>query len=412
MNKPTAPDKSHGREKRGPENGRKQQSRTPARREGYVTRIVPKYVTRTRSDIATWKAALRAADSVDHPRRARLQRLYTDIMQDAHLTSLVELRLQSLLGAPFTLKRNGEIDEESTARLASAAWKRELDRFAWEEILYGHSLVELTTTPEGTPKVELLPRTNVIPTAGVLLLSEDDDTGIRYREAREYGTWVLEFGSRSDYGLLNKAVPHVLFSRFAQSCWSELCEIYAIPPRVLKTNTQDPEMLDRAEMMMRDMGAAAWYIIDTNEAFEFAKGADTNGDVYNNLIRVCKEATSLLICGAQLGQDTLNGNRSKEESSQKLFDKIIQADRSRVQGYWNECILPALARIGVVPAGVVYEYQQEEDLEKLWKQAHEAMQYYHVEPEWIRTKFGIEVTAEKDLTAGGPQLGARDAFFA
>ncbi len=333
-------------------------------------------------------------------------------MQDAHLTSLVELRLQSLLGAPFTLKRNGEIDEESTARLASAAWKRELDRFAWEEILYGHSLVELTTTPEGTPKVELLPRTNVIPTAGVLLLSEDDDTGIRYREAREYGTWVLEFGSRSDYGLLNKAVPHVLFSRFAQSCWSELCEIYAIPPRVLKTNTQDPEMLDRAEMMMRDMGAAAWYIIDTNEAFEFAKGADTNGDVYNNLIRVCKEATSLLICGAQLGQDTLNGNRSKEESSQKLFDKIIQADRSRVQGYWNECILPALARIGVVPAGVVYEYQQEEDLEKLWKQAHEAMQYYHVEPEWIRTKFGIEVTAEKDLTAGGLQLGARDAFFA
>ncbi len=180
----------------------------------------------------------------------------------------------------------------------------------------------------------------------------------------------------------------------------------------MKTNTQDPEMLDRAEMMMRDMGAAAWYIIDTNEAFEFAKGADTNGDVYNNLIRVCKEATSLLICGAQLGQDTLNGNRSKEESSQKLFDKIIQADRSRVQGYWNECILPALARIGVVPAGVVYEYQQEEDLEKLWKQAHEAMQYYHVEPEWIRTKFGIEVTAEKDLTAGGLQLGARDAFFA
>ena len=395
-----------------PENGGKQSFRTPARRDGYVTKIVPKTVTRTRADIALWKSALRAADNVENPRRTRLQRLYADIMQDAHLTSLVELRVLSLLGTPFTLKRNGEVDEECTALLASAAWKRDIDRFAWEELLYGHSLIELTTSPDGTPQVTLLPRTNVVPEQGVLLLSEDDGDGIRYREAREYGTWILEFGSRTEYGLLNKAVPHVLFSRFAQSCWSELCEIYAIPPRVLKTNTQDPEMLDRAEQMMREMGAAAWFIIDTNEEFSFAKGADTNGDVYNNLIRVCKEASSLLICGAQLGQDTLNGNRSKEESSQKLFDKIIQADRTRVQGYWNEIILPALVRIGIVPAGLTYEYQQEEDLEKLWQQTHQAMQYFHVEPEWICNKFGIEVTGEKENGALSVPLAARDGFFA
>ena len=395
-----------------PENGGKQSFRTPARRDGYVTKIVPKTVTRTRADIALWKSALRAADNVENPRRTRLQRLYADIMQDAHLSSLVELRVLSLLGTPFTLKRDGEVDEKCTALLAAAAWKRDIDRFAWEEMLYGHSLIELTTSPDGTPQVTLLPRTNVVPEQGVLLLSEDDGDGIRYREAREYGTWILEFGSRTEYGLLNKAVPHVLFSRFAQSCWSELCEIYAIPPRVLKTNTQDPEMLDRAEQMMRDMGAAAWFIIDTDEEFSFAKGADTNGDVYNNLIRVCKEASSLLICGAQLGQDTLNGNRSKEESSQKLFDKIIQADRTRVQGYWNEIILPALVRIGIVPAGLTYEYQQEEDLEKLWNQTHQAMQYFHVEPEWIRTKFGIEVTGEKETGALSVPLAARDGFFA
>lgn len=394
-----------------PENGGKQSFRTPARRDGYVTKIVPKTVTRTRADIALWKSALRAADNVENPRRTRLQRLYADIMQDAHLSSLAELRVLSLLGTPFTLKRDGEVDEECTALLAAAAWKRDIDRFAWEELLYGHSLIELTTSPAGTPQVTLLPRTNVVPEQGVLLLSEDDGDGIRYREAREYGTWILEFGSRTEYGLLNKAVPHVLFSRFAQSCWSELCEIYAIPPRVLKTNTQDPEMLDRAEQMMRDMGAAAWFIIDTDEEFSFAKGADTNGDVYNNLIRVCKEASSLLICGAQLGQDTLNGNRSKEESSQKLFDKIIQADRTRVQGYWNEIILPALVRIGIVPAGLTYEYQQEEDLEKLWNQTHQAMQYFHVEPEWIRTKFGIEVTGEKETGALSVPLAARDGFF-
>lgn len=410
MTKTRSAGKSSGNRKRVPENGKKQRSAMPARREGYITRIVPKTITRTRADIALWKSALRAADNVDNPRRTRLQRLYADIMQDAHLTSLVELRMQSLLGAPFTLKANGTVNEEVTAMLSAASWKRDLDRFAWEEILYGHSLIELTTSPDGGPQVTLLPRPNVVPEQGVLLLSEDDGDGIHYREAREYGTWILEFGSRTEYGLLNKAIPHVLFSRFAQSCWSELCEIYAIPPRVLKTNTQDPEMLDRAEQMMRDMGAAAWFVIDTSEMFEFAKGADTNGDVYNNLIHVCKEANSLLVCGAQMGQDTLNGNRSKEESSQKLFDKIVQADRVRIQGYWNELILPALARIGIVPSGLVYEYQQEEDNEKLWAQTREAMQYYHVDAEWIRTKFGIEVTGEKETGLSLP-LAARDGFF-
>lgn len=384
-----------------------------ARREGYVAQIVPKSVSRVRSDIGTWKAALRQADNVDNPRRVRLQHLYDDVMQDAHLTSLVELRLQSLLGAPFALRRNGETDDEATALLSAATWKRDIERYAWEETLYGHSLVELTITAAGMPQATLLPRTNVVPERGVLLLSEDDDDGIRYREAREYGTWVLEFGSPHNYGLLNKAIPHVLFARFAQQCWSELCEIYAIPPRVLKTNTQDPEMLDRAEQMMRDFGAAAWFVIDSSENFDFAKGADTNGDVYRNLIAVCKEASSLLICGAQLGQDTLNGNRSKEEAGVKLFDRIAQADRARMRGYWNEIILPALARIGLLPPGLTYEYQQAEDTEKLWAQTQAAMQYYHIDPEWIRTKFGIEVTGEKESGFGpaGAQLAAPDRFF-
>lgn len=385
--------------------------KTTARRDGYITRIVPKAVSQVRTDISTWKSALRAAGSVDNPKRAKLQRLYADIMQCAHLTSQTELRLKHVLSTPFVLKKeNGQEDEESTALLASASWKRKLDRIGLQTDLFGHSLVEFSRDTAGRLEVALIPRTNVVPEQGVVLLSEDDDTGIRYRDTREYGSWLIEFGETKDYGLLNKAVPHVLFMRFAQACWSELCEIYAIPPRVLKTNTQDTEMLNRAEAMMRDMGAAAWFIIDSTEEFSFAKGADTNGDVYKNLIAVCKEEISVLINGAVLGQDTLNGNRSKEESSTKLFEKIVQDDRVRLQAYWNEVILPALSAIGMLPTGLTYQYQKEEDLERLWGQTHEAMQYFHVDPAWVKSKFGIEVTKERDGGLPG-QLSVRDAFF-
>ncbi len=380
------------------------------RREGYVAKIVPKTISRTRADVSTWKSALRAADNVERPRRARLQNLYTDILLDAHLTSQIELRMQHSLSVPFALKRDGEVDEESTELLKKAIWKNEIDR----EILWadyrGNSLIELTTENDSLC-VTSLPRNNIIPEKGILLLSEDDTTGIDYRNCREYGTWLLEFGSRTNYGLLNKAVPHVLFKRFAQSCWSELCEIYGIPPRFIKTDTQDPEMLNRAEAMLRDMGSAAYFIIDREESFEFAKGADTNGDVYNNLISLCNSEISLLITGAVIGQDTKNGIRSKEESSIKLLDKMVQSDKRMLESYWNGTVLPALVRIGVLPEGLTYELQQEEDIEKLWNMTKEALPYMDVDTEWMKEKFGIQVTGKKEGTGGvGLRIDTSDFF--
>lgn len=34
--------------------------------------------------------------------------------------------------------------------------------------------------------------------------------------------------------------------------------------------------------MLREMGAAAAFVIDTTEEFQFAQGVTTNGDVYSN----------------------------------------------------------------------------------------------------------------------------------
>lgn len=384
-----------------------QNPKTAQRREGYVSSIIPKTISRTRSDIATWRSALRSADSVDNPRRARLMNLYDDVMLCAHLASQVELRQKATLLTPFEIKVNDTIDDRTTAALNAAEWVTELNRHMLDSVMYGHTLVELTTTKNVSEPVAvtLLPRQNVIPEKGTLLLNEDDDKGVPYRRIREFGTWVLEFGKEHDYGLLNKAVPHVLFMRFAQSCWSELCEIYAIPPRFIKTDTQDPDMLDRAEAMLRDMGAAAYFIIDRTEEFQFAKGAETNGDVYKNLIAICKEAISVLINGAVIGQDTVNGNRSKEESSIRLFEKLVQADRKMVAGYWNSVVIPALEYIGIVPPGSVFGWQQEEDIEKRWSMVVQLLPFKEVPSEWIEEKFGIKCT---DKTYTGPgQLAAK-----
>lgn len=385
------------------------------RREGYIRSIVPKSYNQARADIADWNGARRAASNVERPRRAKMCRLHENTLLDAHLTSQIELRMQHVLSRPAAIKHeDGTEDEESTHLINSAAWVTDINRRILETVPHGHSLVELTN-PDDMLQVKLLPRTNVVPEQGLLLLREDDEQGIKYREAREFGTWLLEFGNPDDFGLLNKAVPHALFKRFAQSCWSELCEIYGIPPRYIKTDTQDPEMLDRAEEMMRDMGSAAWFVIDTTEAFEFAKGTDTNGDVYSNLIRLCNNEMSMLFIGAVIGQDTKNGNESKEKSSMQLFDKLVQADSKMVEGYWNMTVIPALVRIGILPGPRTFEFQQEEDLEKMWAMVTSVLQYKDVPNDWIEEKFGIKVEDKKQPEFSMYQMtakskGGRDFF--
>lgn len=372
-------------------------------REGLVRKIVPKTISRVRKDIDSWRHALRQADSVEHPRRRLLMDLFADIMLDAHLTSQIEQRIGRTLSAEFSLKDSADkVNEEATRTLSEAVWFPLLLRYMLESVFYGHSLVEFSPSDIAGLEVTLIPRQNVVPEEGLFLFDSTADDGIYYRDMREYGTYVLEFGSPRNYGLLNKAVPHALFKKFALSCWSELCEIYGIPPRYVKTNTQDPEMLDRAEQMLRDMGSAAYFIIDTTEEFQFANGVSTNGDVYNNLIFLCNSEMSLLISGAQIGQDTKNGNRSKEEVAIKQLVKYVNADKRLMEDYMNCIVLPALFRLGFISDGLRFSFNSEEDAGQLWERTAQAMQYFDIDPGWIREKFGIEVTGKR---------GSKEGFF-
>jgi len=371
------------------------------RKETWNDKVVLKSVSQARQDIASWKTARLAAQAALNPRRSRLQAIYDDILVDAHLTAMLENRLRQVVNASFVLKdASGEPDEALTTQLRKAAWYQELMTAMCEAHYRGTTVVEFYNPGDGL-KLRKWNRRNIEPRSGMLLLDETDSSGPLYREAREYKWWILEFGDPDDLGLLNKAVPHVLIKRFAQSCWSELGEIYGIPPRYVKTNTQDPVMLSRAESMMRDMGAAAWFIIDDTEELEFADQITGNGDVYNNLMRFCNNELSLLVNGAVIGQDTENGNRSKEETSVKSLMRLIESDKVTVESFWAYMAMPALQRLGVLPEGYTYEFEPTEDLDTLWARTKDSFTAFDVDPDWLTEKFGVKVLGAKQGTGQG-----------
>lgn len=352
----------------------------------------PKSIYRTRYDIRSWNQSLDMYNNVEGPRNYALQTLLEEVRLDTLLTSQIENRKRQTLAAPFSLKNEkGDVDEEKTDWLKKQKAYKDLMNALLEMLYMGYSIVELEMNKDKELIVTLIPRTNFTPQNGRFYRDYTDESFILYRDLPEFGKWILEFNS-GEIGIVNKAVPHVLFKRFSQSCWSELCEIYGIPPRVMKTNTQDPDMLNRAESMMKDMGAAAWFIIDETESFEFAKNVDTNGDLYRNLIKLCNDEISLLISGAIIGQDTEHGNRSKEQASHDVLFELVKSDRETAEMMFNHIIMPALVKIGWMPAGLTFEFKPEEDIKQLFEFTKGLLPFKDVDNEWIKDKFGVEVT--------------------
>lgn len=362
----------------------------------YINNIVPKTVTQTRKDIKEWLSAQQMATATENAKRYPLYNLFEEIKKDLHLRSQINNRMLKSLSRAFVIKdKTGKIDEELTALLNNQNWVYGINKAILETVYNGHSLIELNYM-NSQLTTTLIPRQNVDPVNGLLFFDyTDDGKKIEYRKQKEYGSWLMEFGEPKDLGLLNGCVPHVLFKRFAQSCWSELAEIYGIPPRVMKTNTQDAVMTSRAIKMMQDMGSAAWFIIDDSESFEFAKGVSTNGDVYKNLIQLCNDEMSIGICGAVVGQNTVNGTSAKETVSISIVQDLVDSDLTLLEQHWNTTVIPGLIALGVLPEGVTFSYDPTEDLTQLWKMTTEAANFLEIDPNWVKTKFGIEVSGVK-----------------
>jgi len=359
-----------------------------------INQIIKRQTSIIRRDFTDWKNAQYSALSVSNPRQYLLQTLYSDVMQDALMTSQIEsLRISKTKAADFTLVDSaGNSDDLSTNTLKDSGLFDTFAMYVVESLFYGFSILELING-----KLQLLPRTHIDPENGLFYPDPYGSKGIQYRNLREYGRTILElYPKKGDLGYINKAVPYVLIKKFALSCWSEFCEIFGMPPRILKTNTNDSEMLSRAESMMREIGSAAYAIIDTTEDINFGQSVSTDGTIYEKLISKCDSQISLINLSAVLGQDTVNGNYSKEESSAKLLNDVVASDKRLVESLFNTVLMPSLIYNGLIKDGLKLRISKSKDIESLWNKTVQALPYYDIDPQWIKDTFGIEVTKRID----------------
>ena len=64
-------------------------------------------------DIADYMSAIRSFENVDYSRRYKLYDLFSDILMDTHLSSVIEKRKNSVLSSAIEFQRNGKPDKRN-----------------------------------------------------------------------------------------------------------------------------------------------------------------------------------------------------------------------------------------------------------------------------------------------------------
>ena len=122
------------------------------------------------------------------------------------LKSQVENRKNKSLSQTFSIVgKDGKINKEITDLLQNQIFVNEVNSEILNTKLLKHSLGQWIYE-NGRLKFDLIPRQNVDPVNGLVYLDYTEDKFIKYREMKEYGVWVLEFGDTklsADFGLVN-----------------------------------------------------------------------------------------------------------------------------------------------------------------------------------------------------------------
>jgi len=360
-----------------------------------VKRIKQSQLIRTREDVQSWRSALNKAESTHLPDRTDLNRIFKDIMLDAHLSSLVQTIVLKTVSSPFFIEdKNGEIDDELTD-VFRKKWFRDLVRYIIEAPIYGYSLVQFGDVVSNHFKdCDLVPREYVVPEKRAVKSSlYQTATDLTYFDDRPFDLWTLFVHEKGDLGLLTKAAPLVIWKKNVLGAWSEAAELFGMPIRVGKTDINNPVAYKNMTDMLENMGSAAWAIMDEQDEITFAEITKSDYyNVYDKLIDRVNSELSKLILGQTMSSDN-GSSRSQAEVHERVLDDYVSACKTLVADVVNDQLLPLMERHGMIANGYSYRQDNEEkiDIKARFDMVDKLMKHSGVKVpiEYITDTFGI-----------------------
>ena len=324
-----------------------------------INQLDIRQIQRTNVDIEKWRSAIQAAENINFPRKILLFDMYADILLDGHLSSVINKRKTAVLKSPITFTKDGKENEVICKIINTPSFVKLLD-YLLDSRFWGHTLVEFEFRLNNFI-AHLLPRKHVIPEKGLILIQQNDQDGIYYREP-PVSNYILEAGEPGDLGLLVKAAQYVIYKRNCLGDYSQFSEIFGQPFRKGTYNPYDPNSRSELRNCLEEMGSGAWGIFPEGTNVEFIESNSKTGsnDVYSTLIDLCNAEISKLILGNTLTTEAGDkGARSLGEVHADVEGEIEFADKLFIKNILNFGFKDLLLKHGY-PADGEFDFTEDE----------------------------------------------------
>jgi phage gp29-like protein len=326
----------------------------------FPTTIVLTQPKRFGIDIADYTASVRAFENVDFSRRYKLYDLYSDILMDTHLSSVINKRLLAVLSSNIEFKRNGKTDEAVNEQIRSP-WFRRLIKDVLDTQFWGFTLCQFFRDGEWI-NYDLIPRKHADPVRRIIMRHQTDITGTSWDEYAD----LLFVGDKDDLGLLAKAAPWVIYKRNTTADWAQFSEVFGMPIREYVYETDDDEARRRAIEDAQNTGSLAVLIHSAESKMNLLESGNKTGsaDLYERLCERCNSEISKLILGNTLTTEASDkGTQALGTVHKKVEDKVAQSDRQFVLEVLNYDMTDIFLSMGINTTGGEFCFPEPKDID-------------------------------------------------
>ena len=323
--------------------------RKPSKKGLVIQTLVVKPNNRNVTDIDTWRNALKAADK---GKREKLYDLYADLLLDNILSSAIDKRVMAITNADIAFMRNDENVPEMDTFIDSPEFEDIIKEIVMS-VFWGKTVLELDFSGE-TAKPYSIPRKNIRPDLGLIVVNSTDESGTPYRA----DDFFLEAGKDDDLGLILKAAPFCIYKRGGFGDYAQFIELFGMPQRIGKYNSNDDATRKILEQVLDQAGSAAWAVIPKEADVETNSPTITTGvGLYIDFIKACNEEILIGILGQTM--TTQNGSsKSQSETHKEGEEGINKSDRRFVQRILNKELLPRLEKRGYPVSGGFFYFPE------------------------------------------------------
>lgn len=374
--------------------------------------ILPKSQNLQKQTIKTWKQALELALASEDPSRLELMEVYTSILLDNHLASIIETRVLKVLRSKFRFVDDNGNENGDAKKLFEKQWFEQfLTHVMWSKFK-GTTVIELWDTDENMELIRtgLIPRENCNFSKGYFTKEVGDDKGTQYKEG-SYKPYYIQIGDNRDLGLLKDVAPAAIAKKFALAAWLELTQKYGIPPRYVVTDSYSTTRHQELANMMHQMVNNHYAVLQGNEKIEVLNGIQGDPhEVFDQIIKRYNSEKTKRVLGHDSGAGTQDakGTYGSMKIMQDVANDRHESDKTFCKHLVNDELIPRLIEISPaykVLANLTFDWDNFQELsanELISAVKDLSAAGFIADVEYITQKTGIPIVGMKQETSTTP----------